>query len=455
MALNIATFEQTLVKKISSATSDYDLLLLSKALTLLKNGSVNVVTQFTDLPVPSSNGQMYFVECDNEVYFSSDCRWTSLVSTVKSRLYGWGTTISGEELFGNGTELRGSTEFVEPLGCIGDWKKTSMNNHVLAITEGGQLWTWGRNNSGQLGTNNLICRSSPVTVAGGGTTWCDASAGLNFSTAVKTDGTLWTWGQGNCGQLGNGSSGLFTVRSSPGITAGGGTNWSKVEASCQHSIALKTDGTLWTWGDNTSGTLGDGSIIKRSSPVTVAGGGTTWCAIGIGWRSGIAIKTDGTLWTWGENISGRLGDETTTHRSSPVTVAGGGTTWCFAARTTSASNGGHTSLAIKTDGTLWTWGQNYGTIGDGTTIGTSRSSPGTTAGGGTTWCFGSLGFKQVGALKTDGTLWAWGISDQNDSLGINSIEARSSPTSGRGSNWSRIDRNPVTCFSFGIQKTNL
>jgi alpha-tubulin suppressor-like RCC1 family protein len=252
-----------------------------------------------------------------------------------------------------------------------------------AIKTDGTLWTWGNNARGALGTGNITDRSSPGTTAGGGTNWIQTSAGSSSDVsssavgAIKSDGTLWTWGSNNQGMLGTGNE---TDRSSPGTTAGGGTDWKSIAFGYQMGAAIKTNGTLWTWGLNNRGNLGDGTTTRRSSPGTTAGGGTDWKQVDISKNEEHigAIKTDGTLWTWGENGSGQLGDGTAgtgTSRSSPGTTAGGGTNWKI------VSNG---RAAIKTDGTLWTWGSNTnGELGDGTT--TRRSSPGTTAGGGTNW----------------------------------------------------------------------
>jgi len=290
------------------------------------------------------------------------------------------------------------------------------------------ILTWGRNGSGSLGDNSTANRSSPGTTAGGGTTWCQVSGGSYHTAAVKTDGTLWTWGYNGEGILGNNSS---VIRSSPGTVAGEGTTWRQVSAGRLHTAAVKTDGTLWTWGANSSGELGTNTTISRSSPGTTASGGTTWCQVSSGGSHTAAVKTDGTLWTWGSNLNGVLGtgNSGATSRSSPGTTAGGGITWC------QVSSGNQHTAAIKTDGTLWTWGEaGSGRLGHDST--TDRSSPGTTAGGGTTWCQVSAGLYHTAAIKTDGTLWTWG-NNGSGRLGNNSVVSRLSPvtTAGGGINW--------------------
>jgi len=188
----------------------------------------------------------------------------------------------------------------------------------------GTLWTWGWNSYGQLGNNTTSTRSSPVTTAGGGTNWRQVAGGGIHAAAIKTDGTLWTCGYNGTGQLGNNTT---TNRSSPVTTVGGGTNWRQVAGGYRHTAAIKTDGTLWTWGINDNGQLGDNTTSSRLSPVTTAGGGTNWRQVAGGYYYTAAVKTDGTLWTCGYNAYGPLGDNTNTNRSSPVTTVGGGTNW--------------------------------------------------------------------------------------------------------------------------------
>jgi alpha-tubulin suppressor-like RCC1 family protein len=140
--------------------------------------------------------------------------------------------------------------------------------------------------------------------------------------AIKTDGTLWSWGGGYNGGLVNGST---ADRSSP--TQINGTNWKFVSAGKYNGSAIKTDGTLWLWGSNNNGQLGDGTTTNRSSPVQTVAAGTNWKAVANGGYLCMAIKTDGTLWTWGQGSTGALGDGTTNPKSSPIQTIVGGTNW--------------------------------------------------------------------------------------------------------------------------------
>jgi alpha-tubulin suppressor-like RCC1 family protein len=237
-------------------------------------------------------------------------------------LWTWGNNGNGQ--LGDGTTVNKSS----PVTISGTWSKISTDTNsatTVAIKTDGTLWMWGCNTCGQLGDGTIVNKSSPVTVSGGGINWCLSTTGTNHSASIKTDGTLWSWGaNNNAGHLGDGTT---TNKSSPVTTAGGGTNWCIVSAKFYHSLAIKTDGTLWTWGCGNYGQLANGLSTNRCSPATVTGGGTNWCNISIGGFYTNAIKTDGTLWTWGYNGQGQLGDGSTSYKSSPVTIAGGGTNW--------------------------------------------------------------------------------------------------------------------------------
>jgi alpha-tubulin suppressor-like RCC1 family protein len=292
-----------------------------------------------------------------------------------------------------------------------------------------ELWTWGSGSSGRLGTNDTTNRSTPVTTFAGGTNWKQVSSGFAHTAAIKTDGTLWTWGSGNSGRLGNAQ---ITDRSTPVTTFAGGTNWKQVSSSSDHTAAIKTDGTLWTWGSGISGRLGNAEITNRSTPVTTFAGGTNWKQVSSGGAHTAAIKTDGTLWTWGSGFNGRLGNANTTNGSTPVTTFAGGTNW------KQVSSGDAHTAAIKTDGTLWAWGVgSYGRLGNAEI--TNRSTPVTTFAGGTDWKQVSSGGLHTAAIKTDGTLWSWGVGSYGR-LGNAEITNRSTPvtTFAGGTDWKQV-----------------
>ena len=303
------------------------------------------------------------------------------------------------------------------------------------------LYSWGTNSEGQLGDNTTISKSSPVQTVIGGYAWKQVACGYGFTAAIKTDGTLWLWGKNNDSVRGTGVLGDNTTvsKSSPVQIVTGGT-WTQVAGGYWHAAAIKTDGTLWTWGGNlVGGPLGDNTTVSKSSPVQTVAGGTNWSKVACGGRSTAAIKTDGTLWTWGTNYNGRLGDNTTTRRFSPVQTAAGGTNWSQVACSGNGNGYGHCA-AIKTDGTLWLWGLNsFGELGDNTTV--SKSSPVQTITGGANWKQVSCGRNFTAAVKADGTLWSWGRGAlQSGVLGDNTIVAKSSPvqTISKGSTWKQV-----------------
>jgi YD repeat-containing protein len=246
------------------------------------------------------------------------------------------------------------------------------------------LWACGINDTGRLGDNTVVSKSSPIQI-GALTDWLVVSPGGDATAAIKTSGTLWTWGSANRGVLGSNS--ITPPRSSP-VQVGSLTNWATLSTGNRHTLAVKTDGTLWAWGYNRDGAIGDSSVANRSSPVQV-GALTNWKLPATGSQRSCSIKTDGTLWAWGLNIFGQLGDGTVINRSSPVQV-GALTDWL------DISGGSANTLSTKTDGTLWAWGYNgQGQLGDGTVI--TRSSP-VQVGANTNWSKVGIRFNSAQSL---------------------------------------------------------
>jgi alpha-tubulin suppressor-like RCC1 family protein len=386
-----------------------------------------------------------------------------------------------------------------PAQRTNTWTLDEWYDQAVAGTQGSyigtkELWTWGRNlNQGQLGQNNRTSYSSPVQIPG--TTWAtpiiggSASGGnSSVTTALKTDGTLWSWGYNEKGTLGQNNT---TAYSSP-VQVGTETTWAGGAMGDRNQFIVKTDGTLWTWGQNVGGELMHDNRTNLSSPKQV-GTDTTWSGElgkigssrysqvtliktdGTMWAAGkqddfkelgttpantnysspvqipgtwskcsrggafaMAIKGDGTLWMWGNNQGGRLGQNEGpggNSYSSPVQV-GTDTTW---SDINGASGGAY---GIKTDGTLWSWGNGF-MLGNG--VVSSRSSP-TQIGTGTDWSFLSRGgYNFMGAIKTDGTLWAWGANEYGqiaqNTTGSGSNDGISSPTQIPGTTWEQIASN--------------
>ena len=331
---------------------------------------------------------------------------TSFAITNTGQLWSWGSNgLGGITYFGGPLGLGDNVERSSPVqvGTLTDWAfVTGGGNSVAQVTAAvktnGTLWTWGFQGYGGLGQGSTASKNSPVQV-GALTNWKTTSVGGYFCAAVKTDGTLWVWGRNNNGQLGLGDT---TNRSSP-VQVGTDTNWKTVNCAAQNSImqGVKTNGTLWGWGDNTNGTLGTGNTTSYSSPVQI-GSLTTWSNVwngtggfGSGFNTALAIKSDGTAWVWGEGISGGLGLGNTTSYSSPKQL-GALTTWTGA----KVLMGQNSAMVIKSDGTLWTWGRNnYGQLGLGNT--TNLSSP-----------------VQVGSLTTWQTLQSGNTGNSHNAIKI-------------------------------------
>ena len=355
---------------------------------------------------------------------------------MAGQLWAWGENSAGH--LGDDTTIHKSSP-VQTIAGGTDWISVSGGNqYTAAIKNDGTLWMWGSNQDygmpvGQLGDNTGVNKSSPVQTITGGTNWSKVACGNFHAAAIKTDGTLWTWGRNYSGQVGDDTD---VNKPSPVQTIAGGTNWSQVACGQQHTAAIKTDGTLWTWGDNyPAGGLGDNTNVDKSSPVQTIAGGTNWSQVSAGLNFVAAIKTDGTLWLWGQNYGGSLGDNTNVRKSSPVQTIAGGTNW------SKVSCGNEHIAAIKTDGTLWLWGNNYGgRLGDDTSV--NKSSPVQTITGGTDWSQVACGIENTAAIKTDGTLWTWGKNDRG-TIGDDTNVKRSSPvqTIAGGTNWTFVTSN--------------
>jgi len=344
-------------------------------------------------------------------------------------LFTWGLGSSGQ-LGNNDTTTNRSTPVTTSAGGA-DWKQISSVLHAAAIKTDGTLWTWGLGTSAQLGDNTITSKLTPVTTFAGGNNWKQVDCGNFHTAAIKTDGTLWTWGSPTAGRLGINDT--VTNRVTPVTTFAGGTNWKQVSCGSQHTAAIKTDGTLWTWGNGTNGRLGNNNTTDNSlTPVTTFTGGTNWKQVTTGVDHTAAIKTDGTLWTWGLGTNGRLGNNSTTDVPTPVTTFAGGTNW------KQVECGNSYTAAIKTDGTLWTWG--LGTNGRlGTNDGIQRLTPVTTFAGGTNWKQVACGYLHGAAIKTDGTIWTWGRNNEGQ-LGNNSTTNSLTPitTFAGGNNWKQV-----------------
>ena len=343
---------------------------------------------------------------------------------LPGKLYGWGYNQYGRLGLGNLIYRSSPTQ----VGTLTDWKLiTTDQDNSAAIKSNGTLWVWGQDIYGQMGQNvRNINRSSPVQV-GSATDWAYVNTGSDSMFAIKNNGTFWVWGSNGNGKLGLNDN--LLSRSSP-TQVGTDSNWYRVTMGGQGALALKTNGTLWAWGLNSTGQSGTNNLITFSSPIQI-GTDTNWLKInkgpGTSDNSCIALKNNGTIWMWGDNSQGQLGLNDTLNRSSPVQV-GTGYDWNII----NAANSG--VMTIKTDGTLWGWGVGSGRLGLNNTI--ARSSP-IQIGTDNNW-YDVSGDQSIFAIRTDGTLWSWG-RNLGGALGLNNVIDRSSPVQiGSGTNWVNI-----------------
>ncbi|MGI9103823.1 MAG: Ig-like domain repeat protein [Terriglobales bacterium] len=277
-------------------------------------------------------------------------------------VWGWGYNVYGQ--LGNGTSTGWNT-LVQTNSLAGAISVAAGSNHSLALKSDGTVWGWGSNGFGALGTGSIgQAFLSPVQANISGVV--AIAAGNDHSIALESNGTVWTFGWNGMGQLGNGASGTGTGTGTP-TQINGLSGVIAIAAGANHSVAVRSDGTVWAWGSNSYGQLGDGTTTDRSIPVQVTGLSDV-IAVAAGNFHTLALKSDGTVWAWGWNAVGQLGNSTTTDSSIPVQVSTSGVV--------TIASGLHHNLAITSDGNIWTWGYDlYGQLGDGTADNLPHSTP--------------------------------------------------------------------------------
>ncbi len=342
---------------------------------------------------------------------------THNLAVKDGELWAWGNNGSGQ--LGNG-----GTDEVDAPTKIGNYAMVEAGiTHSVAIREDGTLWTWGSNDSGELGNGGKDADSDGdadnvlmPSIIGSDKDWKTVAAASHV-LAIKTDGTLWAWGNNISGKLGNGGlnpdSDGFPADVLTPAQVGSDKDWKSVAAGDEHSLAIKEDGTLWAWGNNASGQLGNGGIDADSdgafdnvlTPAQI-GSDKDWKAAFAGRHSSFAIKKDGTLWAWGYNRRGQLGLGNTTNQSSPVKV-GTATSWKAVAGGSNGDNERAHTIGLREDGTLWAWGNDWnGQLGNGAGR-TNQTSP-QQIGSDTDWKAIAAGNAASMAVKSDDSFWTWG-----------------------------------------------
>jgi len=337
----------------------------------------------------------------------------------------------------------------------------------LMIQSTGVLAAWGDNTYGQLGTNNTTSTSIPTSVGSDKVvsyaSFSQISLGGSHASAITTNGLLWTWGSNVNGQLGKGDAGAGSTASSPVQVGYIGQSFTSVSSGALHTVAIATDGSLWAWGSNSVGQLGLTDTISRSLPVQI--GASSWIAISAGGQNSshtVAIRSDGTLWTWGLNtVFGILGLNDILNRSSPTQVGADDTWTKIAAGGGQIGTGGGGVFALKSDNSLWAWGENASGsayLGLSTNL-ANRSSPvqiGTfndiinispTQIGTNNWSSISAGYTHSTAIRSDGSLWTWG---QNTSGELGSLSNYSFTAIDASQSLSTVIRSDGTLWGWGL-----
>ncbi len=344
----------------------------------------------------------------------------TVVSARDGAVWAWGANGHGQ--IGDGADTDRSIP-VRVAGLTGVTLTAAGDYHSVARMNNGTVAVWGSNESGQIGDGTTTNRRSPVQVAGlTGVT--AVAAGNGHTVALKSDRTVWAWGSNDNGQIGNGTivNRLIPVQV-PGLS-----NVVAIAAGGRHTVAVKGDGTVWAWGNNDSGQLGDGTTVNRLIPVQVTGlSGATEAAAG--GRHTAARKSDGSIWTWGLNEVGQLGDGTTNSRSTPVQVVG------LTGMTAVVAGGGHTvALKSNGTAWAW-GANYFGQLGDGLVPTVARllgvSADGTTLNrltpvqvvGLTGVAALVAGVNHTVAVRSDGTVWSWG-ANYSGQLGDGRFTAR-------------------------------
>lgn len=335
----------------------------------------------------------------------------SMAVGTDGTIMSWGSDSYGQLGAGAG-RLRTTPEQV--VGLSGVTAIDGGTQHVAAVTSDGALWTWGASRNGSLGQGTAAFDRAVPAVVSGLLGVRGVSAGLDYTLALKGDGTVWSFGLNNRGNLGDGTA---VPRGTP-VQADGLSGVEEVSAGAAHSLARKSDGSVWSWGDNTAGQLGGGGGTGSmvAAPMQIPGLGGV-LSVAAGTDHSLAAKGDGSVWSWGSNDAGQLGTGGAAFGSpSPVQVAG-------LSGIVKVCSSGDASFALESDGSLWAWGDNsYGQLGDGTT--TSRDTPVEVL------LSGVVALKSLAnrtfAVTEDGSTWAWGYN-ANGELGDGTATHRPTP----------------------------
>jgi alpha-tubulin suppressor-like RCC1 family protein len=387
------------------------------------------------------------VYCDGQNWISawaskSDNVYTAMaldynvLCALKSDKTLWCRGSDSYGALGNGALTGTQSVFTQEASLSEDWESLSLGQYGgCAIKTNGTLWCWGRDNQEQLGDGpGLTDQDAPVQEASLSTNWSQVARGANHTCAIKTDGTLWCWGNDQYGELGNG--GVLTAdQDSPSQEITAATDWAQVSVQDGYfTCAVKTNGTLWCWGRDAWGNLGNGGAnTDTDSPSQEATLATNWLNVKVRWNNACAIKTDGTLWCWGYDYPESLGTGVfgVQSENTPTQEASLSTDWAFV----------DDFVGIKTDGSVWYWGR-PGSIGhaDFSNPGT-KHTPTYVALKGEGWSHIEYD-SQVCGLNLNGAIYCWGGTSVSGVIGLDQNdfdEYRTQPTEANSDDlWTQI-----------------
>lgn len=354
-------------------------------------------------------------------------------------LWGWG--LNGNLLGLNGNMANQNLPI--QIGTANDWATVSAGNvHTLAVKTNGTLWSWGNGQFGQLGNGVFNSATWTVTQVGTANNWLTVSAGNRFSLAIKTNGTLWSWGLNNAGQLGINN----LIDQNLPVQVGTASNWLKIDAGNQHSLAIDNTGFIYAWGDNTFGQFGNGTNTSSLIPIMVSSS-NNWAEVSAGWDHSMALDANGILFTFGNNTNGQLCDGTNTasNTMNPISFSNAGLVTQYIA----ISAGNSFSLAIKNDNTLWSGGFNTSGqlgLGNNTAVNTLNQ-----VGTSNTWYTISAGDAHSLAMETTTSLWSTGRGLEGQ-LGIgtnvanNTLQSVGCPTTVLANETVSMDKNTISVY---------
>ena len=315
-------------------------------------------------------------------------------------IWSWGRNDSGQ--LGDNTVISRTT----PVSVLGIKKTFNVfgagAQYFMGIDKNGQVWGWGDNGMFQLGDNSNTSRRTPVSILGAKKTFCLIGCGSTHAMAIDKNGQLWGWGSNLRGQIGDNTNN-FPI--TPVSVVGTKKTFCKISGGANHTAAIDKNGQVWCWGNNVWGNLGNNTVTTtQKTPVSIWGNKKTFCKISGGANHTVAIDKNGLAWGWGYNSSGQLGNnKSNTSALTPVSVLGVRKTFC-----TILGGNTHTT-ALDKNGQLWGWGYNNdGQLGDNTNV--SKRTPVSILGTKKTFCRISTQYKNVMAIDKNGQVWGWGYN---------------------------------------------